>query len=189
MRLIEPMDAKSAISVLNMAVTYNGCGRATSDDLAEALKMTREALEKQIPTRPTVSYHKYIDADTNKEGSYWRIISSELRAFVFMVKGEKKMKVYKNPFVSRESYFVRTAPARSAKMEASKSQGYSIDFWNGKWEVRKAEYYDHSLKNEMPVIAEDSVSVDIVIKSAILKAVLDLVCMTKLLEETKERKE
>ena len=45
MRLIEPMDAKSAISVLNMAVTYNGCGRATSDDLAEALKMAREALE------------------------------------------------------------------------------------------------------------------------------------------------
>lgn len=99
------------------------------------------------------------------------------------------MKVYKNPFVSRESYFVRTAPARSAKMEASKSQGYSIDYINGKWEVRKVEYYDYSLKNEMPVIAEDSVSVDRIIKSAILKAVLDLVCMTKLLEETKERRQ
>lgn len=98
------------------------------------------------------------------------------------------MKVYKNPFVSRESYFVRTAPARSAKMEASKSQGYSIEFWNGKWEVRKAEYYDHSLKNEMPVIAEDSVSVDRVIKSAILKAVLDLVGMSNLIKETKERR-
>ena len=70
MRLIEPMDAESAIRVLEMAVTYNGCGRATSDDLAEALKLAKEALEKQIPTRPTVSYHKYLDADTNKEGSY-----------------------------------------------------------------------------------------------------------------------
>lgn len=51
MRLIEPMDAKSAISVLNMAVTYNGCGRATSDDLEEALKLAKEALKKQIPEK------------------------------------------------------------------------------------------------------------------------------------------
>lgn len=98
------------------------------------------------------------------------------------------MKVYKNPFVSRESYFVRTAPERSAKMEASKSQGYIIEFWNGKWQVTKGTYYDHSLKNDMPVIAEDSVSVDRIIKSAILKAVLDLVGMANLIEEAKEKR-
>lgn len=51
MRLIEPMDAESAIRVLEMAVTYNGCGRATSDDLTEALKIAREALEKQVPKK------------------------------------------------------------------------------------------------------------------------------------------
>lgn len=38
------------------------------------------------------------------------------------------MKIYKNPWVTRESYFVKTGTAKSAKMEASKSSGYSIDF-------------------------------------------------------------
>ena len=50
------------------------------------------------------------------------------------------MKIYKNPWVTRESYFVKTGAARSAKMEAAKSTGYSVDFWDGKWKVRKATY-------------------------------------------------
>ena len=59
MRLIDPMDAKSAISVLNMAVTYNGCGRATSDDMEEALKLAKEALKKQIPEKLLPEQHYY----------------------------------------------------------------------------------------------------------------------------------
>jgi hypothetical protein len=39
------------------------------------------------------------------------------------------MKIYKNPWVSRESYFVRTGAAKSARMEAYKSTGYSVDFF------------------------------------------------------------
>lgn len=54
MRLIKPMDAESAIRVLEMAVTYNGCGRATSDDLVEALKMAKEAIKKSIPKKPEI---------------------------------------------------------------------------------------------------------------------------------------
>lgn len=48
------------------------------------------------------------------------------------------MKIYKNPWVTRESYFVKTGTAKSAKMEASKSSGYSIalrdtDCWGEKF--------------------------------------------------------
>lgn len=92
------------------------------------------------------------------------------------------MKVYKNPFVSRESYFVKTGAARTGKMEASASKGFCIEFIDGKWEVRMAEYYDFSLRNELPVIAENKVSIKSVIERAVLNAVLDLVGETKMKE-------
>lgn len=84
------------------------------------------------------------------------------------------MKIYKNPWVTRESYFVKTGAAKSAKMEAAKSAGYSVDFWNGKWIVRKAEYYNKSLA-EMPVVIENRTNIQAIIDRAILSAVLDLV--------------
>ncbi len=83
------------------------------------------------------------------------------------------MKIYKNPWVSRESYFVKTGAAKSAKMEAAKSIGYSVDFWDGKWKVRKATYYNKSLA-EMPVVCENRVSIQGVINKAVLDAVLGL---------------
>lgn len=90
------------------------------------------------------------------------------------------MKIYKNPFVSRESYFVKTGYAKSFKNEASKSKGFVVEFINDKWEVRRAEYYDCSLRDEMPVIAENNVSIKSVIERAVLNAVLDLVGSTKM---------
>lgn len=90
------------------------------------------------------------------------------------------MKVYKNPFVSRECYFVKTGKAYSCKMEASKSRGYVVEFLDGKWEVREGCFYDCSLKNEMPIIAENKVSIKNVIDRAILNAVLDLVGSSKM---------
>lgn len=80
------------------------------------------------------------------------------------------MKIYKNPWVTRESYFVKTGAAKSAKMEAAKSTGYSVDFWDGKWKVRKATYYNKSL-DEMPVVCENKVSIQAVIEKAVLDAV------------------
>ena len=65
-------------------------------------------------------------------------------------------------------------------MEASASKGYCVEFINGKWEVRTAEYYDFSLRNELPVIAENKVSIQSVIERAILNAVLDLVGEAKI---------
>ena len=93
------------------------------------------------------------------------------------------MKIYKNPWVTRESYFVKTSAAKSTKMEAAKSAGYSVDFWNGKWIVRKAEYYNKSLA-EMPVVAQNRVSVQTVIDHAILNTVLTLVAEEKRREGT-----
>lgn len=85
------------------------------------------------------------------------------------------MKVYKNPWVSRESYFVRTGVASSRKMESSKSAGFSVEFWDGQWKVRKATYYDKDIA-EMPVVAQNRVSIEKVIERATLKAILDSVC-------------
>ena len=92
------------------------------------------------------------------------------------------MKVYKNPFVSRESYFVKTGKAHSYKNEATKSKGYIVEFIDGKWEVREGCYYDFSLRSEMPVIAENTVSIKSVIDRAVVNAVLDLVGETKIKE-------
>lgn len=85
------------------------------------------------------------------------------------------MKIYKNPFVKRECYFVKTGKARTGKAEATASKGYQVQFWNGKWEVKEVSYYDFSLRDELPVVAENNVSIKSVIENAILKAVLDLV--------------
>ena len=84
------------------------------------------------------------------------------------------MKIYKNPWVTRESYFVKIGAAKSAKMEAAKSNGYSIDFWDGKWVVRKTTYYNKSL-SEMPVVCENKYSLQARIDKAIVDAVLGFV--------------
>lgn len=94
------------------------------------------------------------------------------------------MKIYKNPFVSRECYFIKTGKGYSYKMEASKSKGYIVEFIDGKWQVREGCYYDSSLRNEMPVIAENKVSIKSIIDRAVVNAVLDLVGETKM--EAKE---
>ena len=92
------------------------------------------------------------------------------------------MKIYKNPYVSRESYFIKTDKGFSYRAEASKSKGYAIEFINGKWEVREACYYDSSL-NEMTIIAKNRVSLKSVIDGAILNAVLDLVGRAEVKDE------
>lgn len=65
-------------------------------------------------------------------------------------------------------------------MEASKSKGYVVEFIDGKWAVREGCYYDYSLRYEMPIIAENNVSIKSVIERAILNDVLDLVGSAKM---------
>ena len=59
-------------------------------------------------------------------------------------------------------------------MEAAKSSGYSIDFWDGKWIVRKTAYYNKSL-SEMPVVCENRYSLQERIDKAIVDTVLEFV--------------
>lgn len=84
------------------------------------------------------------------------------------------MKVYKNPWVSRKSYFVKTGKGFSHKNEASKSKGYIVerDTASDKWVVRKGEFYDSDLK-EIPLVAENRISIQSVIDNAIIEAVLE----------------
>lgn len=65
------------------------------------------------------------------------------------------MKIYRNPNVKRPLYFVKMGPGgRSFKGEASKSQGYELELDGGKWEIRKAAYYDQTLR-EFPQVVDD----------------------------------
>lgn len=89
------------------------------------------------------------------------------------------MKIYKNPWVTRESYFVKTGTAKSAKMEAPKSSGYSIDFGDGKWVVSKTAYYNKDL-SEMPVVCENRCSLKARIDKAIVDTVLGFVELAKM---------
>ena len=85
------------------------------------------------------------------------------------------MKIYKNPYVSYDSYFVKTGKAYTRKHEATASKGYNIHNMNGKWEVDRVAYYDHHLAADHPVVAENKVSIDKVIEEAVLGAVLKLI--------------
>lgn len=76
------------------------------------------------------------------------------------------MKVYKNPWTSRESYFVKTG------VEGTATTGYVVEFWNGKWIVEKGGYYTKDAK-AMPIVAENNIDLKDVIKDAILSAVHD----------------
>lgn len=74
------------------------------------------------------------------------------------------MKVYKNPWTSRESYFVKTGG------EGTTTTGYVVEFWNGKWIVGKGGYFTRDVE-AMPVVAENNIDLKDVIKNAILSAV------------------
>ena len=101
------------------------------------------------------------------------------------------MKIYKNPYVSYDSYFVKTGKAHTLKYEATASKGYEVHNMNGKWEVNKVAYYNSSLdqtrKDCHPVVAENRVSIDKVIEKTILETVLGLVdANSKITDEPKQ---
>ena len=76
------------------------------------------------------------------------------------------MKVYKNPWVSYESYFVKTGE------EGIMTTGYSVELLNGIWIVVKTKYVTRDIKM-MPVAAENNIDLKDVFKDAILSAVHD----------------
>lgn len=78
------------------------------------------------------------------------------------------MKVYKSPWVSYESYFVKTGE------EGIMTTGYSVELLNGIWIVGKTKYFTRNMEM-MPVVAENDIDfkryIDDVIKDVILSAV------------------
>lgn len=74
------------------------------------------------------------------------------------------MKVYKNPWVSYESYFVKTGE------EGIMTTGYSVELLNGIWIVVKTTYVTRDIKM-MPVAAENNIDLKDVFRDAILSAV------------------
>ena len=76
------------------------------------------------------------------------------------------MKVYKSPWVSYESYFVKTGE------EGIMTTGYSVELLNGIWIVVKTTYVTRDIKM-MPVAAENNIDLKDVFKDAILSAVHD----------------
>ena len=74
------------------------------------------------------------------------------------------MKVYKSPWVSYESYFVKTGE------EGIMTTGYSVELLNGIWIDVKTTYVTRDIKM-MPVAAENNIDLKDVFKDAILSAV------------------
>ena len=74
------------------------------------------------------------------------------------------MKVYKSPWVSYESCFVKTGE------EGIMTTGYSVELLNGIWIVVKTKYVTRDIKM-MPVAAENNIDLKDVFKDAILSAV------------------
>ena len=66
------------------------------------------------------------------------------------------------------------APARTGKREASAMQGYIIEQWDGKWEIKRGAYYNHILKRELPIVGS-------VKKEILAQTVID--CVLKNIEE------
>lgn len=76
------------------------------------------------------------------------------------------MNIYKSPWVSYESYFVKTGE------EGIMTTGYSVELLNGIWIVVKTKYVTRDIKM-MPVAAENNIDLKDVFKDAILSAVHD----------------
>ena len=77
----------------------------------------------------------------------------------------KRGTVFKNPYTpSNPTYFIynRTLPRRG--IEPQKAQGYGFTLVDGKWKMRKAEYYLHSLK-EFKVVGEIDSPEEIIAKA------------------------
>lgn len=74
------------------------------------------------------------------------------------------MKIYKSPWVSYESYFVKTGE------EGIMTTGYSVELLNGIWIVVKTTYVTRDIKM-MPVAVENNIDLKDVFRDAILSAV------------------
>lgn len=81
------------------------------------------------------------------------------------------VKIYKNPWVTRECYFFSTGGYIKSKNESEKVKGYNVQYWNGKWEIRAGMMYVKTLA-EMPIVGEIKSKF---IKDAVIRLILSAV--------------
>lgn len=80
-------------------------------------------------------------------------------------------KIYKNPWVTRECYFLPTGVHIKSKNESEKVKGYNVQYWNGKWEIRAGMMYEKTLA-EMPIVGEIKPKF---LKDAVIRLILSAV--------------
>ena len=80
-------------------------------------------------------------------------------------------KIYKNPWVARECYFLPTGVHIKSKNESEKVKGYNVQYWNGKWEIRAGMMYEKTLA-EMPIVGEIKPKF---LKDAVIRLILSAV--------------
>ena len=80
-------------------------------------------------------------------------------------------KIYKNPWTSRECYFFPTGGHIKSKNESEKVKGYSVQYWNGKWEILAGMMYKKTLA-EMQIVGEIKPKF---LKDAVIRLILSAV--------------
>ena len=80
-------------------------------------------------------------------------------------------KIYKNPWVTRECYFLPTDVHIKSKNESEKVKGYNVEYLNGKWEIRAGMMYEKTL-SEMPIVGEIKPKF---LKDAVIRLILSAV--------------
>ena len=83
----------------------------------------------------------------------------------------RKGTVFKNLWASYESYFIYQMPGRSAKREAKRSSGYVIYNVDGKWSIRRGDFYTCDLEDRehFPIVGHLDV------ETVLINAVLDII--------------
>lgn len=80
----------------------------------------------------------------------------------------QKGTIFKNLYAGYDCYFVYQRPGRSAKCEAAKSNGYMLHNANGKWEIKRADYYTQDLKDREHFPIVDNIDIDGIIINSLL---------------------
>ena len=81
-------------------------------------------------------------------------------------------KIYHNKWAGHETYFAPCFPVRTRKGESDATGGYAITNIDGKWECRKAQYYNYSLEDEehFPVVGTVKINILGYVMDAMLHA-------------------
>lgn len=80
--------------------------------------------------------------------------------------------LYQNKYAGYETYFTPLFPVRTGKNEPSMIGGYEITNVNGEWICRKAQYYNHSLKDSenFPVVGKVKINILGYVRDTMLEA-------------------